>query len=57
MCITAQGFDETIHTMAYQYIAETLLPTSERDSIYDRWKDVPALRSELKQLVMLGKLI
>ena len=47
MCITAQGFDETIHTMAYQYIAETLLPTSERDAIYDRWKDVPALKERI----------
>lgn len=55
MCITAQGFDETIHTMAYQYIAETLLPTSERDAIYDRWKDVPALKERIKTISDVGQ--
>lgn len=47
MLFAAQEFDETIHTMAYQYIAETLLPTTERDAIYDRWKDVPALKERI----------
>ena len=47
MCFAGQEFDESIHTMSYQYIAETLLPTSERDAIYDRWKDVPALKERI----------
>jgi len=50
MCFAGQEFDETIHTMSYQYIAETLLPTSERDAIYDRWKDVPALKDRIQTI-------
>ena len=50
MDIEAQAFDETIHTMAYQYIAETLLPTSERDAIYDRWKNVEPLKERIKTI-------
>lgn len=50
MCFAGQDFDETIHTMAYQYMAETLLPTSERDAIYDRWKDVPALKERIQNI-------
>lgn len=50
MCFAGQEFDESIHTMSYQYIAETLLPTSERDAIYDRWKDVPALKERIQTI-------
>ncbi len=50
MCFEGQAFDETIHTMSYQYIAETLLPTSERDAIYDRWKDVEPLKERIKTI-------
>lgn len=50
MCFAAQAFDETIHTMAYQYMAEVLLPTSERDAIYDRWKNVPALKERINTI-------
>ena len=50
MCFAGQEFDESIHTMSYQYIAETLLTTSERDTIYDRWKDVPALKERIQTI-------
>lgn len=50
MCFEGQAFDETIHTMSYQYIAETLLSTSERDAIYDRWKDVEPLKERIKTI-------
>ena len=50
MCFAGQEFDETIHTMAYQYIAETLLPTAERDAVYDRWKDVPILKERIQTI-------
>ena len=47
-CFAGQAFDETIHTMSYQYIAETLLPTTTRDDIYNRWRDVEPLKERIK---------
>ena len=44
----------TIHTQSYQYIAETLLPTSERDAIYNRWKDVEALRERIQFIASIA---
>ena len=55
MCFEGQAFDETIHTMSYQYIAETLLPTSERDAIYDRWKDVEPLKERIKTISSIAQ--
>lgn len=54
-CITIQEFQETIHTQSYQYIAEALLPTNERDAIYNRWKDVPALRERIKTIASIAE--
>ena len=55
MCFEGQAFDETIHTMAYQYIAETLLTTSQRDAIYDRWKDVEPLKERIKTISKIAQ--
>ena len=55
MCLDSQAFDETIHTMAYQYMAETLLPTSQRDDIYNRWKDVDALKERIQTISDIGQ--
>lgn len=54
MCFSGQDFDETIHTMAYQYMAETLLTTSERDAIYNRWKDVEPLKERIKTIASIA---
>lgn len=54
MTLEAQAFDETIHTMAYQYIAETLLPTNLRDDIYNRWKDVEPLKERIKFIASIA---
>lgn len=53
-CLSIQQFQETIHTQSYQYIAETLLPTSERDAIYNRWKDVEALRERIQFIASIA---
>ena len=50
LCLGIQVFQEGIHTQSYQYIAETLLPTTERDAIYDRWKENPILRERIKHI-------
>ena len=54
-CFIGQEFDETIHTMAYQYIAETLLSTSERDGIYDRWRDVEPLKDRIRTMSKIAQ--
>lgn len=55
MCFEGQAFDETIHTMAYQYIAETLLTTSQRDAIYDRWRNVEPLKERIKTISKIAQ--
>lgn len=47
LCIGVQEFQEGIHTQSYQYIAETLLPTTERDDIYNRWQNVEPLKERI----------
>lgn len=55
MCFEGQAFEETVHTMSYQYIAETLLPTTERDAIYNRWRDVEPLKERIKTISEIGQ--
>ena len=55
MCLEGQAFDETIHTMSYQYIAETLLPTGERNAIYDCWKDVEPLKERINTISSIAQ--
>ena len=54
-CFIGQEFDETIHTVAYQYIAETLLSTSERDGIYNRWRDVEPLKDRIRTMSKIAQ--
>ncbi|HCH9337644.1 TPA: ribonucleotide-diphosphate reductase subunit beta [Salmonella enterica] len=54
-CLTSQAFDETIHTLAYQYIAETLLPTISRDDIYNRWKDIEPLKERIRTMTQIAE--
>ena len=46
-CISVQEFQETVHTQSYQFIAETLLNTVDRDAIYNRWRDVEPLKERI----------
>lgn len=50
-----QAFEESVHTASYQYIAETLLPSMERDNIYNRWKDVPALKERIMTISKIAE--
>lgn len=38
ICLSVQGFQESIHAHSYQYIIETILPKEKRDKIYDIWR-------------------
>jgi ribonucleoside-diphosphate reductase beta chain len=41
--LVIQAFQETIHSQSYQYILESLYPSMQRESIYNRWRDNPLL--------------
>lgn len=41
--IGVQDFQEIIHAQSYQYILEGLYPNSEREDIYNLWRDNPVL--------------
>jgi len=47
--ILAQGFQETIHQNAYQYILQSLFDNQDREDIYNRWRtnDVLLQRNKL----------
>lgn len=38
LCLTTHAFQEAVHSQSYQYMVETLLPSSERDELYDLWR-------------------
>jgi ribonucleoside-diphosphate reductase beta chain len=40
---TLQGFQEMIHSQSYQYLLQELFSSTERDAIYNRWRDNPLL--------------
>jgi ribonucleoside-diphosphate reductase beta chain len=40
---TIQAFQELIHSQSYQYMLQELFPNTERDAIYDYWRQNPLL--------------
>lgn len=40
---TIQGFQELIHSQSYQYLLLELFPSTEREEIYNFWRDNPLL--------------
>ncbi len=40
---TVQAFQELIHSQSYQYLLQELFPNSEREEIYNKWRDNPLL--------------
>ena len=47
-CISVQEFQEVIHSKSYQYILEGLFPTTQREDIYNKWRDDPVLLRRIK---------
>jgi ribonucleoside-diphosphate reductase beta chain len=43
LCLAEQIAQEALHSASYQYIIESVLPSQERDSIYELWRDDPIL--------------
>lgn len=41
--LTVQAFQELIHSQSYQYLLQELFPSSEREEIYNKWRDNPLL--------------
>lgn len=54
-CGTVQTAFETMHTQAYQFMAEVLIPPNERDAIYNRWKESPALQKRIESIVEIAQ--
>ncbi len=46
--ISIQQFQEVIHSQSYQYVLEALYPLTERDEIYNRWRNNPALLERIE---------
>lgn len=40
---TVQAFQELIHSQSYQYLLQELFPSSEREEIYNYWRNNPLL--------------
>lgn len=53
--LTIQAFQEVIHSAAYQYILEALFPTLQRDEIYNRWRNNPALLKRNKSTTKIAE--
>lgn len=54
-CGSVQEAFEAMHTQAYQYSIEATIPASMRDSIYDRWKDNPNLKSRIQTMTTIAE--
>lgn len=54
-CGCVQEAFEAMHTQAYQYSIEATVPTSLRDSIYDRWKDNPLLKNRILTMTEIAE--
>ena len=50
---TVQEYQEVIHSQAYQYILLELFPSTEREEVYNRWKDNPMLLKRNKMIADL----
>jgi ribonucleoside-diphosphate reductase beta chain len=44
LCMAEQISQEAMHSSAYQYIIDSVIPTERRSSIYDAWRVDPVLR-------------
>lgn len=48
--IGIQEFQEIIHSQSYAYILESVIPKSERDAVYEKWKTNPDLMKRNKYI-------
>ena len=54
-CGEVQVAFESMHTQAYQFMAEVLVPPTERDAIYNRWKESPALAKRIRTIAKIAQ--
>lgn len=54
--IAIQTYQEVIHSASYQYILEGLYSNSEREEIYNLWRNNPNLLQRNKQISEIGEL-
>lgn len=50
LVLAVHTFQEAVHAQSYQYVIESIIPVSARESIYDFWRNDPIL-SERNQFI------
>ena len=53
LVLAVQTFQEAIHSQSYQYIVETLIPTQNRNAVYDYWRDDPVLLERISYIAKI----
>jgi len=53
ICLVEQTSQEAMHSQSYQVLIETLIPKSERDSIYELWRQDEILRQRCETISKL----
>jgi ribonucleoside-diphosphate reductase beta chain len=53
--IIVQQYQEVVHSESYQYMLESLYPLMTRESIYNKWRDNPALLERIEYVASFGQ--
>ena len=53
--IIIQQYQEVIHAQSYQYMLDALYPLMTRESIYNKWRENPALLERIKYVADIGQ--
>lgn len=51
LCLVEQTSQEGVHNQSYQYIIETIIPSDERDQIYENWRTIPQLEKRIQSII------
>lgn len=53
ICVATQIFQEAIHNKSYQVLIEAIIPSDERNAVYDFWRDDLVLRERCDAIASL----
>lgn len=53
LCMAEQISQEAMHNNSYQYIIESIIPSDERDEIYNNWRTIPELKDRIQSIVSI----
>jgi ribonucleoside-diphosphate reductase beta chain len=51
LCMVEQISQEGVHNNSYQYIIQSVIPSDERDEIYNNWRTIPELKERIQNIV------